>query len=112
MLGIYKQETLLRYWKSALKRTKTPALYETEGTTKELDQKRVTVKFFHPWSRWRWYVAEWDGDDLCFGFVRGHCDEWGYFSLSELAKILVYGCQIERDLYFKPQTVAQAKEND
>lgn len=42
-----------------------------------------------------WYVAEFDGDDLFFGYVILNGDyqgaEWGYFSFSELKEIKVNG---------------------
>jgi hypothetical protein len=37
--------------------------------------------------RYTYYVTEWDGEDLLFGYVLSplgsDCDEWGYTSLSE-----------------------------
>jgi len=30
----------------------------------------------HPDSSWTWYVLEWDGNDLCFGLVIGHEEDW------------------------------------
>lgn len=82
-----------------------PALYSTEGT--DLEDKILQVKFFDPCGRGTWYAAEFDGDDTFFGFVvsplGSDCDEWGYFSLSELASVRNrLGLGIERDRYFTP----------
>lgn len=76
-----------------------PPLYATE---KEEDPM-VWCKFFHPNSGWRWYVTEFDGNDLCFGLVDGFAVELGYFSLAELRSVRdKSGCSIKRDLYFQP----------
>ena len=48
-------------------------------------------------------VIEYDGEDLCFGYVEGFENELGYFTLSELqANRGKLGCSIERDRYFTP----------
>ena len=76
-----------------------PKLYTTEG---ELDPT-VRLKLFTPDSIWTWYVVEWDGEDLCFGFVVGHDQELGYFSLAEIDGVRGgLGLPVERDLYFTP----------
>lgn len=66
-------------------------------------------KFFFPMGRFTWYVLEGEklpnGDYRFFGYVKGNdplCDEYGYFLLSELQSIKVYGMGVERDLYFDP----------
>jgi hypothetical protein len=51
-------------------------------------------------------------DMLFFGYVSifgDHCDEWGYFSLSELQSVKCppFGLGIERDLYFNPQPISK-----
>jgi hypothetical protein len=52
-----------------------------------------------------WYVAEYDGDDLFFGFAILNDDkenaEWGYISLSELDSINIHGLEIDRDLHWQ-----------
>lgn len=67
------------------------------------EEKEVVVKFFHPWSGWRWYVTEGErqenGDWLFFGLVEGFEKEWGYFTLSELQS-LNKPIPIERDKYY------------
>ena len=57
-----------------------PPLYSQEH-----EQDPVArVKFFTPWTSWTWYAIEFDGEDLCFGLVDGHEQEFGYFSLKNL----------------------------
>ena len=77
-------------------------LYSTDGQK----EKEVIVKFFNPYSGWRWYVCEGEkqenGDWLFFGFVEGIEKEWGYFTLSELQRIPTpYNLGIERDMHYK-----------
>jgi hypothetical protein len=57
-----------------------------------------------------WYIAEYDGKDLFFGFAILNDDkpnaEWGYISFEELKKLKIYGtfevdCEDER--WFEPQ---------
>lgn len=70
----------------------------------------VHIKFFFPAGNWTWFVTEGeqDGDDfIFFGFVIGHEEEWGYFSLSELSSINVRGVTVERDLYFDPAPIKE-----
>ena len=44
-----------------------------------------------------------DGDWLLFGYVIGLEEEWGYFSLSEIAAIRgPLRLPVERDLWFQP----------
>jgi len=81
--------------------SKIPKLYETEEI--EIEDKTVHVKLFTPWSNWTWYVIECDGEDRCFGFVKGLEAEFGYFSLKELASIEgPFGLRVERDRFFTP----------
>lgn len=84
-----------------------PALYATEAQTDPL----VRVKLFTPWTRWTWYVIEWDGEDLCFGLVDGFERELGYFSLNELASVRgPGGLRVETDLHFTPVLLGQLQE--
>jgi hypothetical protein len=54
-----------------------------------------------------------EGDFLFWSLVRGHCEEWGYFSLAELQAVRIrYGIGIERDLYFRPGRVAEVLARD
>lgn len=81
-----------------------PAIGKTEKTSGR--DKTAHVKFFHPWGRATWYVTEYDGADECFGYVisplGSDCDEWGYFSISELESITVRGLGVERDISWTP----------
>lgn len=87
-------------------RKRIPPLYATEHE----DDPIVYVKFFTPWTSWTWYVIEFDGNDIFFGWVEGHEQELGYFSLSELEQIHgPWGLKIERDLYFEPCRLSKVK---
>lgn len=89
-----------------------PKLYATDGVPSE--DKIVIVKFFGG-GRGTWYGVEFDGEDTFFGFVVSplgpDCDEWGYFTLSEMqaARFPPFGLPMERDLYFKPTRFADLK---
>ena len=64
------------------------------------------VKLFTPDSSWTWYILEYDGRDICYGYVIGLYAEFGGFSLRELATVRgKLGLKIERDLSFKPTPV-------
>ena len=84
------------------------------GSTPDVLDPVVHVKFFTPDAGWTWYVTEGgrENDDVIFfGFVVGMCPEWGYFSLSELKQIRgKLGLPVERDLYFEPRQFSQIKE--
>ncbi len=78
---------------------KIPRLYATEHIP--LQDKLIYLHFFIGGSNW--YVAEFDGDDLFFGYVvlNGDlsCAEWGYFSFAELKEIRVGGwCEVDCEL--------------
>lgn len=66
------------------------------------------VKLFAPDANWTWFIIEFDGQDLCFGLVKGLCEEFGYFSLSDLKSLRGgYGLPLERDLFFRPTPISQ-----
>lgn len=85
-----------------------PALYATE---EQGDAAIVYVKLFTPGSSWTWYVTELSPDEgLCFGLVIGLDTELGYFSLDELRFARgPHGLRIERDLYFRPASLADVR---
>lgn len=86
--------------------SKIPAL----GDTEDSPDPKVWVKFFS--NRFRWYVTEWDGRDSFFGWVRDSNGdgELGYFSLAELDRAKGrFGPAVERDLYWTPRPLSQAK---
>jgi hypothetical protein len=85
--------------------SKIPKLYETEHVP--LKEKIIHLHFFI--GGCDWYVAEWDGGDLFWGFAilnRDYwCAEWGYIPFTELKKINIGGIEIDCELpeYFPPQ---------
>jgi len=86
--------------------SKLPTLYSQEDEENPV----VYVKFFSPWSKWTWYAIEFDGEDLFYGYVAGDFPELGYFSLKELQSIKgPFGLGVERDLYFKAQSLSKIK---
>ena len=68
---------------------KLPRLYETEKIP--IEDTIIHIHFFIGSSHW--FIAEFDGDDLFFGFAILNGDlqnaEWGYVSFSELKSISV-----------------------
>ena len=93
--------------------TRLPKLYATEVVP--LADKVAVLKFFDPCGRGTWYAVEGQAEegDLClFGWVASplgpDCDEWGYFSLNELASVRNrMGLGIERDMHFRPTKVSE-----
>ena len=77
---------------------KVPGLYETE--TVPLREKLIYLHFFI--SGCDWYVAEYDGDDLFWGFAILNGDlqnaEWGYISFSELKSLKVAWLEVDCEL--------------
>jgi hypothetical protein len=87
-----------------------PALY----TQEQSEDPIAYVKFFDPTGSFTWFVTEgeWqgNGDFLFFGRVDGFERELGYFSLRELQSVRGrLGLGIERDLWFKPTPLSQAR---
>ena len=95
-------------------RETVPDLYAQDGKGGETV---AYVKFFTPSSSWTWYVVggepvlDESGKELdyrFFGLVDGFEKELGYFMLSELEEVRgPMGLPIERDLYWRPQTLGQ-----
>jgi hypothetical protein len=79
----------------------------------------IHVKFFTPWSNWTWYALEGepmldeDGNEtdfMFFGYVEGLENEYGSFTLNELASVRgPVGLRIERDRYFGPTPLSTIK---
>ena len=86
-----------------------PRLYATESTP--LHSKLVYLQFFIGGSDW--YVCEFDGEDLFFGYAILNDDhlnaEWGYFSFSELREISINGIEVdcEPDDLWSPKPVSE-----
>jgi hypothetical protein len=83
-----------------------PPLYATENDADPI----VQCKFFYPDFNWTWYAIEYDGEDVCFGFVDGYDPELGYFSLKELLNTRGrLGLPLERDRYFTPCPLSELR---
>jgi hypothetical protein len=84
-----------------------PRLYETEGT--ELKDKLIYLHFFI--GSCDWYIAEFDGDDLFWGYAILNGDdqnaEWGYISFSDLKEIKIGYVEIDCDLYWRIKPASQ-----
>ena len=88
-----------------------PPLYANDGAD---DPGAVVARaaLLQPYNGWRWYITEWDAETgLCFGLVEGFEVELGYFDLTELAEVTVFGIvpAVERDLYWEPQTLGEIR---
>lgn len=88
-----------------------PGLYATEEAP--VEDKTILMHFFLAGSDW--YIVEYDGEDLFFGFTVLNGDtfnaEWGYISFSELKKIWIKpGLEVERDLHWRPQPFSEVLE--
>jgi hypothetical protein len=85
---------------------KIPRLYETEEIG--VDDKLIYLHFF--FGGCDWFAAEYDGDDIFFGFAILNGDmqnaEWGYFSFSELKELRIdwmeIDCELEEYWQIKP----------
>lgn len=74
------------------------------GSQEDTPNPIIIVKYFNPTGAGTWWITEFDGDDLLYGYATlgfGEWnDEWGYVSLRELMETKVMlGLGIERDLY-------------
>ncbi len=90
-----------------------PKLYDSEETP--LQEKIVHLHFFL--GGCDWYICEFDGEDIMFGFAILNNDlemaEWGYTSLKELKEVRVHGhgwLEIDHDLYWKPRPACEVKQ--
>ena len=77
---------------------KIPRLYETENIL--LNEKLIHLHFFI--GGCDWYIAEYDGNDLFWGFAILNNDyemaEWGYVSFKELKSININHIHIDCEL--------------
>jgi hypothetical protein len=95
-------------------RKKLPPLYAQDGKG---GKAMVYLKLFTPDSSFTWYITEGSpvkddeghvNDYAFFGLVDGHEKELGYFYLSELQSVRgSLGLPVERDLWWKPKTLAE-----
>lgn len=90
---------------------KLPPLYSQDGKGYAAI---AIVKFFSPYSGWRWYATEFDGEDIFYGYVEGFEKEFGYFSLKELSEVTVFGGvpAVERDKYWTPKPLSEIIKED
>lgn len=88
-----------------------PDLYATESKEDPI----VYAKYFTPDGSVTWLITEFDGQDLLYGFTHlgphlADCAELGYISLNGLLDARgKMGLRIERDLWFEPKPLSQAK---
>ena len=86
-----------------------PLLYATEDVP--AGRKLLYLHFF--FGNCHWFACEFDGEDLFFGYAILNGDmqnaEWGYFTLSELNDICLYGFEVVRDLEWKPLPAAEVE---
>ncbi len=85
-----------------------PRLYETENLP--LAEKPIGMHFFL--AGCDWWISEFDGEDLFFGYAVLNGDEemgeWGSISLTELKSLKIGpGIEVDRDLHWK---IKQAKD--
>jgi hypothetical protein len=86
-----------------------PPIYSQEAVKDPI----VHVKFFTPDANATWFALEFDGVDEFFGWAclgDPEMAELGYFSLSALQDIRGrFGLPVERDMYFHPCPLSEAK---
>lgn len=91
----------------------TPEIVAALPTMGSIDDVPTTdqvmvAKFFDPCGRGTWYACAYDvAENTCFGFcvspLGPDCDEWGYWSMTELASVRNHlGLGIERDTSWRP----------
>jgi len=83
-----------------------PALYSNEDIADPI----VQVKLFFPMGQAAWYLTEFDGEDLAFGFCIIHEAELGYVSMQELKDLNIGGLGVERDTSFTPKKLSEVKK--
>jgi len=87
-----------------------PKIYATE----DMERHPLALHYFSSASDW--YVCEWDGEDLFFGYVILENDfemsEWGYISRSELLGLEIILLKrrdiLNLDLYCEHETIEDA----
>ena len=88
-----------------------PVIYANKNV-ESYDEVLAPVKLFSPYTGWRWFITEWDAETgTCFGLVQGFEEELGYFDLTELSEVTVFGGvpAVERDLYWQPKTIGEIR---
>jgi len=99
---------------TATRLARLPRLYQTENTP--ISDKAHPSPFFI--GSCDWFIAEYDGDDLIFGFAVLGGDwqnaEWGYISFNELKDVRAHGvlhvdCELEH--YWKVRKSSEVLED-
>lgn len=90
--------------------SKVPKLYGTESVP--VKDKLIHLHFFI--GGCDWFVAEYDGEDLFFGYaiLNGDLDnaEWGYISFSELKELSARGIEVDFDLYWRVRKASEVEK--
>lgn len=91
--------------------------FKKTGRQEEVEDPIVIARFFYPSGTATWYATEYNPEErMFFGYVslfNDHNNEFGYFSLDELESIRgQFGLGIERDMYFDPKPLSEAKAED
>jgi len=89
---------------------KIPRLYETENTP--LKDKLIHLHFFI--AACDWFVSEYDGEDLFFGYaIIGDPEsaEWGYISFTELKLVKIPpGIEVDCEIFDPPRKASEIEE--
>ena len=84
-----------------------PRFYETEHIP--VEEKLIYLHFFI--GGCDWYIAEYDGGDLFFGFAILNSDyemaEWGYISFAEIKSIRVSFLEIDCETDWTPKKASK-----
>ncbi len=88
-----------------------PRLYQTDEIP--LEDKLIYLHFFIGGSDW--YVAEYDGKDLFFGYAILNGDEnmaeWGYISFKELKELKIPpGFEVDCDLFWEAKKASEIEK--
>ena len=90
--------------------SKLPRLYETDNIA--LKDKLIHVHFFI--GGCDWYIAEYDGGDLFWGYAdlnNSEMAEWGYISFQELKEIKIQGwLEIDCEIFDPPKKAGEIEK--
>ena len=86
---------------------KLPKIYANENTP--LRDTVIHMHFFI--GGCDWYIAEFDGDDMLWGFAILNEDyqmaEWGYCSYKEFRELKVGVTEVDNDLHWQPRPAGE-----
>jgi hypothetical protein len=89
--------------------SRLPKLYETENLP--LKDKLIHIHFFM--GGCDWYIAEYDGEDLFWGFADlgdPQNAEWGYMSFQEMRDIEINRFEIDCEIFDPPKKAGDIKK--